>query len=86
MVRNVFAALALFSLAGAAPATAVPFCSAADGQQHIDAGRFEAAVQEFSCVIDAAPTAVEGYRGRIEAQLLLRHYSDAGEQENRRNS
>ena len=77
MLRNGFAALALWGIAGAGPAAAGPFCTAADGQQHIDAGRLDAAVREFSCVIDAAPTEVEGYRGRIEAQLLLRRYSDA---------
>jgi tetratricopeptide (TPR) repeat protein len=31
----------------------------------------------FSCVIAAQPTEVEGYRGRIEAELMLGRYSDA---------
>lgn len=52
-------------------------CSAAQGQSYIDEARYSQAVREFSCLIDAAPTEVEGYRGRIEAQLLLGEYSNA---------
>ena len=40
-------------------------------------GDYKLAVKEFACVIDAQPTEVDGYRGRIEAQLLLGLYSDA---------
>jgi hypothetical protein len=41
------------------------------GQAFIDEGRHERAIREFACVIAAQPTEVEGYRGRIEAELLL---------------
>jgi hypothetical protein len=60
-----------------AAAAAPSWCTAAQGQASIDEGRYEQAVREFTCVIDAAPTEVEGYRGRIEALLLLGRYSDA---------
>jgi tetratricopeptide (TPR) repeat protein len=56
---------------------AVSTCSAVDGQQLIDAGQYAKAIKEFTCLVDLDPTAVEGYRGRIEAQLLLGKYSDA---------
>ena len=52
-------------------------CTAAQGQQFIDAGDYKKAIQEFTCVIGQDPTAVEGYRGRIEAQLMLGEFSDA---------
>ena len=52
-------------------------CTAAQGQAYIDEGRYEHAVREFGCLVDAAPTEIEGYRGRIEALLLLGRYSDA---------
>jgi hypothetical protein len=52
-------------------------CTVEDGQNEIDQGRYKSAVKEFSCVIEALPAEVEGYRGRIEAQLLLGAYSDA---------
>jgi tetratricopeptide (TPR) repeat protein len=60
----------------AAPARAAE-CTAEQGQVLIDQGRYDRAVREFTCVIDAEPTEVEGYRGRIEAELLLGRYSDA---------
>jgi tetratricopeptide (TPR) repeat protein len=50
---------------------------AEEGQQLINAGRYEAAVRVFTRLIAAQPTEVEGYRGRIEAELLLGRYSDA---------
>lgn len=68
------------SAPGSAPTVAaagVAPCSAERGQQLIDAGQFRQAIREFTCLIDRDPTAVEGYRGRIEAQLLLGRYSDA---------
>jgi len=52
-------------------------CTAERGQAFIDESRYEHAIREFTCVIKAEPTGVEGYRGRIEAELLLGHYSDA---------
>jgi Flp pilus assembly protein TadD len=61
----------------ASPATAVPKCTAEQGQALIDAGNYEQAIHEFSCVVDAYPTEVEGYRGRMEAEALLGRYSDA---------
>jgi tetratricopeptide (TPR) repeat protein len=69
---------AVLSLTGlVAPAGGAAKCTAAQGQAFIDAGRYRDAVREFSCLIAARPTAVEGYRGRIEAELLLGRYSDA---------
>jgi tetratricopeptide (TPR) repeat protein len=52
-------------------------CTTEQGQSLIDTGQYEQAIDEFTCVIDAQPDEVEGYRGRIEAKLLLGHYSDA---------
>src|SRR5215470_3409766 len=52
-------------------------CTPERGQDFINEGRYEQAVREFTCVINAQPTEVEGYRGRIEAELLLGRYSDA---------
>ena len=47
------------------------------GQRFIDEGRYRDAIREFTCVIEAQPTEVEGYRGRMEAELLLGQYSEA---------
>jgi Tfp pilus assembly protein PilF len=52
-------------------------CTAEQGQQLIDGGQYKQAMQKFTCVIGLDPTAVEGYRGRIEAQLMLGRFSDA---------
>jgi tetratricopeptide (TPR) repeat protein len=52
-------------------------CSVEQGQQLIDDGLYARAIREFSCVIDAQPTEVAGYRGRIEAQLMVGRFSDA---------
>ena len=52
-------------------------CTAEQGQLFIEEGRYEHAIREFTCVIKAQPTEVEGYRGRIEAELLLGQYSNA---------
>lgn len=52
-------------------------CTSELGQAYINQGRYKQAVKEFTCLIDAAPTEVEGYRGRIEAQLMLGLYADA---------
>jgi len=60
-----------------AAATSLESCSAEQGQQLIDAGQYKQAIQKFTCVIDLEPTAIEGYRGRIEAQLMLGRFSDA---------
>src|SRR5690349_6844593 len=57
--------------------TASTRCSSEQGQRFIDQGRYKDAIREFTGVIENDPTAVEGYRGRIEAQLLLGKYSDA---------
>src|SRR5262245_57681704 len=51
-------------------------CSAQQGQAYIDAGRYDSAVREFTCLVEADPTSIDGYRGRIEAELLLGRYSD----------
>ena len=70
----VILAFALFVTAPAFPAHADTNCTAEQGQLLIDEGRYKQAVNEFTCVIEADPTGVEGYRGRIEAQLLLGRY------------
>lgn len=61
----------------AAGLAAVSHCTAEQGQAFINDGRLDRAVREFTCVIDEHPSDVEGYRGRIEAALLLGHFSDA---------
>ena len=61
----------------AAPELATSHCSFATGQALIEQGRYEQAIREFTCLIESDPTAVEGYRGRIEALVLLGRYSDA---------
>ena len=57
-------------------AVVVP-CSAEQGQALVDAGQYDKAIKEFTCLIELDPTAAEGYRGRIEAQLMLGRFSDA---------
>src|SRR5262245_27893169 len=76
--------LSILALAGAlvvplavAPvAAASPTCTVPGGQAFIESGQYTKAIQAFSCVIGANPTAVDGYRGRIEAEILLGRYSD----------
>ena len=58
-------------------AHAQPPCTIEQGQAFIDEGQYTKAIKEFTCLIDAQPTEADGYRGRIEAQLLLGRYSDA---------
>lgn len=70
-------AATLLIVASANPALAQSGCSAEHGQLLIDQGRDRQAIRQFTCVIDAQPTVSEGYRGRIEAQLLLGMYADA---------
>ena len=70
------AAALLFAPSGALGASQ-PNCTAVQGQAFIDAGQLTQAIHEFTCVINAAPTEVDGYRGRAEALLLLGRYSDA---------
>lgn len=72
----IVAAAILGTLAASSAAASTP-CTAEQGQTYIDDGRYGQAIREFTCVINAAPTEVEGYRGRIEAELLLGRYSDA---------
>jgi tetratricopeptide (TPR) repeat protein len=71
----------LFALGGGAAgsvrAANTEQCTAEQGQLFIDEGRYKSAIREFTCVIESHPTEVEGYRGRIEAELLLGRYSDA---------
>ena len=71
----IFVAIALIAVASEAQAN--PPCSVEQGEAYIEQGRYDHAIREFSCVIDADPTSVEGYRGRIEAKVLLGRYSDA---------
>jgi hypothetical protein len=52
-------------------------CTVEQAQQLIDAGQYNAAIQKFTCVINLDPTGIDGYRGRIEAQLMLGRFSDA---------
>jgi len=54
-----------------------PLCTPEQGQAFIDQGDLNRAVHEFSCVIDANPTEVDGYVGRAEAMLLLGRFSAA---------
>lgn len=73
-IRLVFALLVTASLT---PAHASASCTPEQGQLFIAEGRYKQAISEFTCVIEAEPTEVEGYRGRIEAQLLLGLYSNS---------
>ena len=79
--RRLLLALALaVSLLAATPvAEAAPQanCSPAVGQALIEQGRYDRAIREFTCLINANPTGVEGYRGRIEAEVLLGRYAAA---------
>lgn len=61
---------------GAVSASNAP-CSSEQGQQLLDGGQYRQAIREFTCVIGLDPTAVEGYRGRIEAELMLGQFSNA---------
>lgn len=70
-------AIAAPETAARAGALNVTPCTADQGQQLIDAGSYQAAIQVFTCVINLDPTAVEGYRGRIEAELMAGRFSDA---------
>src|SRR5215216_5123471 len=80
-LRRLAAVLAVLAAGGAALAAAADAsttsCTAQRGQALIDQGRYDRAIREFTCMIDAQPTEVEGYRGRIEAEVLLGRYSDA---------
>lgn len=82
MLRKTFTILVVFSLmfallGGAVSSVKAAQCTAGQGQLFIDSGQYKKAIQEFTCVINAQPTEVEGYRGRIEAELLLGQYSNA---------
>lgn len=46
------------------------------GQEALEKGKYGQAIDAFSKYIDLHPTKVDGYRGRIEANLMLRRYSD----------
>jgi tetratricopeptide (TPR) repeat protein len=59
------------------PSVKAAQCTATQGQLYIDTAQYKKAVQEFTCMIAAQPTEVEGYRGRAEAELLLGQYSNA---------
>ncbi len=50
---------------------------AAKGQGQIEKGNYQAAVQTFTRLIEARPDEAAGYRGRIEAEVLLGKFSDA---------
>jgi len=75
--RHVACTAALLVMGPTGFARAQPPCTVEKGQNDIDQGKYKSAVNEFSCVIDAQPAEVEGYRGRAEAELLLGLYSDA---------
>ena len=82
MLRKTFAMMIMLALLlthfhGTVKSAKADQCTTANGQAFIDVGQYKKAIQEFSCVIDNQPTEVEGYRGRIEAQLMLGQYSDA---------
>ena len=50
----------------------------ANGQELIDSGEYEQAVKEFSCLVDAQPTEVEGYRGRDRGAVAARSLFGCG--------
>jgi len=75
--RVMIAVFAVLVAAAVTPAHAAPNCTPEQGQLLINEGRYRQAIQEFTCVIEADPTGVDGYRGRIEAQLLLGEYSNS---------
>ena len=82
MFKRISTVMILFAVmftqwSGAVRSAKAAQCSAAQGQLFIQSGQYKKAAEEFTCVINAHPTEVEGYRGRIEAQLLLGQYSDA---------
>lgn len=82
MFRKTFAILIALSLvfmpgAWAVGSAKADQCTAAQGQLFIDQGQYKEAIREFTCVIESQPTEIEGYRGRIEAELLFGRYSDA---------
>jgi hypothetical protein len=52
-------------------------CSTEQGQAFLDAADYSKAIKEFTCLINLDPTGTDGYRGRIEAQLMLGLFSDA---------
>jgi tetratricopeptide (TPR) repeat protein len=76
LITAALAALVVAVFGSTSPALGAPKCTSQQGQALIDAGRYEQAIREFTCLIDADPTGVEGYRGRIEAELLVGRYSD----------
>lgn len=49
----------------------------AEGQQKIDEGDYEGAVDIFTQAMEADPSQVDAYRGRAEAKLLLGQYAGA---------
>ena len=92
MSRTWLAAAVLMTIAGCADpspitspdaagppafAASLATCTAEQGQAFIDTGDYPKAIKEFSCVIGLDPSSVEGYRGRMEAQLMLGLFSDA---------
>jgi hypothetical protein len=82
MLRKMLAFIAVLTLmptfaGGTVGSAKAAQCTAEQGQLFIDTGQYELAIDEFTCVIDDQPTEVDGYRGRIEARLLLGRYSDA---------
>jgi tetratricopeptide (TPR) repeat protein len=84
MSRRIFARIGMLLVVAsllasvvATPVDAAPDCSTATGQAFIDQGRYDRAVTEFTCVIRDDPTSVDGYRGRMEAFVLLGRYADA---------
>src|SRR5262245_3562708 len=70
-------AAGLFAMTPVAHGAGKPSCTSAAGQALIEQGRYDRAIREFTCLVNADPTGVEGYRGRIEAQVLLGRYADA---------
>ena len=82
MFRKYFIVMFVFALmftqwTGGVDLAKAAQCSSEQGQAYINAGQYKKAIQEFTCVIDAQPTEIEGYRGRIEAEVLLGQYSNA---------
>jgi hypothetical protein len=74
-MRSIHVLAVLAALSSVLPARAAA-CTAEEGQLLIEEGRYAAAIRVFGC-IDGAPTEVDGYRGRIEAEVLAGRFSDA---------
>ena len=77
VVMGALAAALGISSVGTDSAAAGGNCTPEHAQSLIEEGRYDRAVREFTCLIEDDPTGVDGYRGRMEALVLLGRFSDA---------